>query len=189
MKVDTNLINGFENMTTEEKLAAVLELDLDPTKVGFKTQESFDKIMSENADYKRKLKETEKTKTAENDDLSLKLTDLTEKYEALMKEKQIAEDIGQFVSMGYSQELAKEAAEAYAANDRAKMFAVQTKFLSERDQKAREAALKGMHGNQGGTGPAKNETDELLEFAKSFGKQKAEGMKATEQVTESYMIK
>lgn len=197
MKVDTGLINGFESMTAEQKVDALLGLDMDPTKLGFKTQESFDKIMSENADYKHRLRDMEKASkdalsasATEKDGMSAKLAELTEKYDALMREKQIAEDVGQFVAMGYSQELAKEAAEAYASNDRAKLFAVQTKFLAERDQKAKEDALSRMHGNQGGSGDqGGSEDNELLKFARAYGKQKAEAAAVTEKAVGNYIIK
>ena len=198
MKVDTSSINGFESMTAEQKVEALLGLEIDPTKAGYKAQDVFDKVMSENAEYKRRLKDAEKqsketasASLAEKDDLTAKLTELTEKYESLMLEKQIADDIGQYVAMGYSKELAKEAAEAYASKDRAKMFAVQTKFLAERDQKAREEALKGMHGNQGGSGSAgaSSEENEFLSLAKSFGKQRAEAMAAADKAVGNYIIK
>ena len=55
MKIDTNQIEGYADMTAEEKLAALEAYEMDTT--GLVKKDLLDKATSEAANYKRQLRE------------------------------------------------------------------------------------------------------------------------------------
>lgn len=184
MKISTSGIEGFEGMTAEQKLEALLGLDIDPTKEGFKTQEEFDKIMTENKQKKdeiRKLKEGAGAKT----ELEQRIAELEEKNKELDKQSRLATLKASFTELGYSKELAEEAAKASVDNDTAKVLEIQSKFLVERDKKIREEALKKMR--RPGGGGDDGDTNPLLEAAKNLGKEQANAGKASEAMSKYFI--
>ena len=131
MKIDIAGIEGFDGMTAEQKVEALLGYDLDPAKAGFKTQEEFDKIMTENKQKKdeiRKLKEG----AGANAELEKRLAELEERNKELDRQSRMANLKASFTELGYSKELAEEAAKASVENDTAKVIEIQSKFLVRR---------------------------------------------------------
>lgn len=58
MKINTGKIEGYENMTLEQKLAALESFEVDePDYTGYVTKEVFDKTASELATSKKQLRE------------------------------------------------------------------------------------------------------------------------------------
>lgn len=192
MKVDTSLIEGFEAMTMEQKLEALLKLDMDPTKLGFKTQADFDKVMTENAEKKKRIKELE-TQGRGNDDektaLTKRLEELEESNKTLLRNAQIASTTSQFIGMGYDEALAKEAAEASADGDMAKLFAAQQKFIKAHDEKLKAEALKGMRPPVGGGKGGSDETDEGVKMAQTLAKARSESLKTSNDILDQYLVK
>lgn len=121
--IDTSKIEGYENMTAEEKVKALEGYTLaDPDYSGYVKKDVFDKTASELAQTKKDLKarmtDEEKTK-AENEAL---LKQYKEQAEALQKEKNIAMNKAQFISAGYDEAMATESAEALEKGDYATVF-------------------------------------------------------------------
>lgn len=199
MRINTSSIPGFEGMTAEEKIEALLKFDIDPVKNGFRTQESFDKVMSEAAGYKRQLEEQKKllaeTKSgsqsvsAENEELMAQIKKLQETQETLLKEKQISEHISRFVTMGYSSELASRAANAYIEGNTEEVFACQQQFLEEHDKAIKAEALKGMKPLEDGSGKGSQDgNDAGIKLAQELGKEHAQSVQATQSVLNQYML-
>lgn len=172
--IDTSTIEGFEAMTTEEKLNALLGLEIpekiDPAKTVSK--ELFDKKASEAAEWKRKhdalLTDEQKKKQAEDEEK----TALRDRVAALEREKQIADATAQYVSLGYSKALAEETANAFVSGDTAKVFENAAKHRAELEQNIRSDLLKGTkrpEGSLGGDGG-----DQNVEAAVRRSKAKAE---------------
>jgi hypothetical protein len=185
MKINTGAIEGFETMTAEQKVEALLGLDMDPTKSGFRTQEEFDRIMTENKQKKdeiRKLKEN----VGANTELEKRLAELEEKNKELDRLSRMASLKASFTELGYSKELAEEAAKASVENDTAKVLEIQSKFLVERDKKIREDAMKKMR--RPGGGGDDGDKNELVDIAKSIGKSQAEAAKAASDALSNYLI-
>lgn len=186
MKINTTGIEGFEGMTAEQKVEALLAFDFDPTKAGFRSQEEFDKVMTENKQKKdeiRKLKES----AGSSSELEKRIAELEEKNKELDRQSRMASLRASFTELGYSKELAEEAAQASVDNDTAKVLEIQSKFLVERDKKIREESLKKMR-RPGGGGDDGGEKNPLAEFAKELGKSQAETNKTLSDALSNYFI-
>lgn len=123
MRIDVSKIPGYEEMSQEEKVAALEGYELDVS--GFVKKEVFDKTASELSDLKKKQREAlseEERKKAEADEA---LTDLQNKYNALLRESEISKSKADYLSIGYSEELAEKAAVALADGDTKALFEVQ----------------------------------------------------------------
>ena len=121
--IDTSKIEGYADMTAEEKVKALEEYTLaDPDYSGYVKKDVFDKTASELAQTKKDLKarmsDEEKAK-AESEAL---LKQYKEQAETLQREKNIADNKAKFISIGYDDSLATETAEALENGDFATVF-------------------------------------------------------------------
>lgn len=141
-KIDVTQIEGYENLSTEEKLAKLESYEFNDNKESLdkankevdRLKNSITKLSSENADWKRKYNDklTDEEKAAE--EAKAKQTKLEEDLKALQKEKQLSEVKGHYVSLGYSEELALETANAHIDGDLAKVMENQKKFIDMHDK-------------------------------------------------------
>lgn len=153
MKINTGKIEGYENMTLEQKLAALESFEVDePDYTGYVTKEVFDKTASELATSKKQLREK---MTAEE----LKAKEDAEKWDAIIKErdellreKTIAGHKAKFLALGYEEKLANETAEAMANGELDKVFANQKKHIESVEKKIRADVLKETPKPEGGNG-------------------------------------
>ena len=149
-KIDTSKIEGYADMTPEQKIAALEALEYEDNAAELERyKNAASKANSEAAEWKKKhnalLSEEEKKKQASEEEL----TTLRKKVEEMEKEKIVANHKAQYLALGYEEALATETAQAMADGDTAKVFANQKKFLESHD-KAYKAKLMG----QGSTPPA-----------------------------------
>lgn len=142
MKVNVNEIEGYADMTVEEKLAALESYDIEPDYTGYIKKEVFDKTASELAAKKRELKaklsEDELKKQKEAEDRA----ELEAKYDQLLRESNISKYKAKYLGMGYEEKLAESTAEAMVNGDTDKVFANQKKHLEAVDKKIRAEVLK-----------------------------------------------
>lgn len=121
--IDTSKIDGYENMTAEEKVQALEAYSIaDPDYSGYVKKDVFDKTASELAQTKKDLKarmSDEERARVENEAL---LKEYKEKAESLQREKDIATNKAKFISLGYDETLANETAEALLNGDYATVF-------------------------------------------------------------------
>lgn len=142
-KIDTSKIEGYADMTPEQKLAALEGYEYEDNAAELEKQKNaLSKANSEAAEWKRKhnalLSEEEKKKQEDAD----KLAQMEQELADLRKAKTVSEYKAKFVAQGYDETLAKETAQAYADGDSAKVFANQSKFLEEYAKKVKADALK-----------------------------------------------
>lgn len=142
-KIDVTKIEGYEDMTPEQKLAALEAFEIeDPDYSGYVKKDVFDKTASELAAKKKelneKLSEDEKTKQKEQEERE----ELQSKYEKLLHESEVSKFKAKLLGMGYDEKLADETAEAMASGDTDKVFANQKKHLDNVEKKVRAEALK-----------------------------------------------
>lgn len=142
-KIDTSLIEGYADMTPEQKLAALEAFEYEDNAAELEKQKNaLSKANSEAAEWKRKhnalLSEEEKKKQEDAD----KLAQMEQELADLRKGKTISEYKAKFVAQGYDETLAEETAQALADGDSAKVFANQSKFLEEYTKKVKADALK-----------------------------------------------
>ena len=146
MKFNTSLIENFETMTAEEKLAAVLAADLPDTDELEKTNKSYkaliDKYTSEIATLKKgkdaKLSQSEQ----EAQDLKSQLEDIKAQYNELMRDSAISKYKAKYLALGYSEDLAESTATALATGDMDTVLLNGEKYKADIEKKATSAALR-----------------------------------------------
>lgn len=164
MKIRTEKIEGYEEMTLEQKLEALENYEVDePDYSGYVTKETFDKTASELANSKKQLREkmsADEIKAKEDSD---KMVELQSKYDALLKESEITKNKARLLTLGYEDKLATETAEAIVNGDTDKVFANQKKHLDSVEKRIREEVLTSTPRPTGGNG---SETMTLDKFRK-----------------------
>lgn len=194
MKIDVSTIEGFDTMTAEQKLEALMELEV-PDKVDTSkmvSKELFDRKASELAEANKKLK----SKMTEDEQ---KQAEIAEAAEAAAKEKEallarVAEleknntlreyTLG-FSNLGFDEKLAAETANLFEEKDSVKFFANMKKFL-ENYEKAIEKKLMDKTPNPGGNAGNSGDEDPAVKKAKAlFGNNVGTG-KAYEDVLSYY---
>lgn len=135
MKIDTAKIEGYENMTAEEKLAALENFEIEAEKEVVtddaeitRLKQALSKSNSECADWKRKMREkmTEAEQIEANrieNENAMKI-----ELENLRKEKTISNYKAQYLALGYEANLAEKTALAMADGDMNTVFANQQIF-------------------------------------------------------------
>lgn len=143
MKIDVTKIEGYSDMTAEQKLAALEGFDVpDPDYSGYVKKDVFDKTASELAAKKKelteKMTEDEQKKQKEQEERD----ELQSKYDKLLHESEVSKFKAKLLGMGYDEKLADDTAEAMADGDSEKVFANQKKHLEAVEKKVRAEALK-----------------------------------------------
>lgn len=142
-KIDTSKIEGYENMTPEEKVKALEAASTpDPDYSGYVKKETFDATASELAALKKKNKEQLSEEERKAAEMAEKFSSMEEELNSLRTDKQISEYKAKFIAQGYEEKLAEDTAKAMAEGDTAKVFANQSKFLEEYGKKIKADVLK-----------------------------------------------
>lgn len=153
-KIDVKLIEGFETMTPEQKIAALQGFDFpDPDYSGYVKKDLYDRAASDAAAWKKKhnalLTEDERKKQEDGE----RWANMEKELSDLKKEKAVSEYRAKLISQGYDEALAKETAEAMESGDFATVFANNQKFLDGYAKKIVADKLKGTpRGANGGAG-------------------------------------
>lgn len=156
-KIDVASIEGYADMSAEEKLAALEAYEYDDHSAEIadlgKYKEATDKATKEAAEYKKQLKalqEQQKTGNSKADDT---IAELQKQVAELTRQNTIASYTAQFTALGYDAELAQATAIATADGDVATVFANQRTFLEAHDKQTKADILKQTpKPGQGGTG-------------------------------------
>lgn len=133
-------IENYENMTPEEKLAALEAYD--PEKDGFVSRSVFDKASSEAASYKKQLREKQSDEEAKAAKEADERAELMARLEQLEHEKAVNGYVNSYLSIGYDEKTAKSSAEALAKGDMATVFANQKTHNETREKALRAELLK-----------------------------------------------
>ena len=135
MKIDVSKINGYSEMSIEEKLKALEEYELDYT--GYVKKELFDKTSSELASTKKSLKATLGEEEQKRLEQAETLKAMQEELQELRAEKQLGEMTTQYMSLGYDEALAKSTAKAFMSGDMATVFANQKTHQTNIEKKVK----------------------------------------------------
>ena len=131
-------IENYENMTPEEKLAALEAYD--PEKDGFVSKSVFDKKASEASELGKQLRAKQTDEEAKAAKEAKERAELMARLEQLEHEKAVNGYMNSFLSIGYDEKTAKSSAEALAKGDMETVFANQ-KIHNETREKALRAEL------------------------------------------------
>lgn len=184
--IDTSTIEGFDTMSAEDQVKALLGLDI-PEKVdlsGYVKKELLDKTASDLAAAKRSLKEkmtSEEAAKAQSDEA---MKELQDKYNELLKKTSIAENTAKYLEVGYSPELAKSTAEAIFNGDMDAVLENQKKYNAECEKRFKENIERGLHPN-GGSNTEKGSPE--IALAKQLGKRTADANQVNKKALEHYM--
>ena len=189
MKIDTTQIPNFDALPDDAK-AAILGMEFAdmPDMSKFVEKSVFDKKASEASELSKQLKAKMTDEENAKSEAEQAMKDLQEKYTVLLRESTISKHTASYMAMpGYDEKLAKEAAEALADNNTAKLFEIQ--------QRAAEAAAKQIKDEltrkdprPGGAGGGDGKTEDAgVELARKLGKAKADAQKDSNDILKNYL--
>lgn len=138
--MDITKIEGYENMTVEEKVAALEAYEFDTS--GYVKKEVFDRTASEVADWKKKynstLSEAEQARLAAEE--AQKATN--DRLAELERKDKISTTKDKYIASGFSAELAQATAEAFVDGNMDAVLANITKHATDVATAAKDEALK-----------------------------------------------
>ena len=165
MKIDFSSIEGYENMTAEEKLAALEAMDIpEPDYSGWVKKDVADKYASEAAGYKKQLREQmsqDEQKAAQQKE---EMEAVKAELETLRQEKAITDLTKRWMGIGYSEELATATAKASANGDMDTVFKNHAKFLADREKALKSELLKSTPTPPAGDGDKKTTKDDFAKM-------------------------
>ena len=169
-KIDTKLITGYEQMTPEQKVAALEAYNHpDPDYSGYVKKDLYDKAASDAASWKKKhnelLTEDERKKQEDADALA----NMKKELDELRKDKTISEYKAKLIAQGYDEALASDTAQAMADGDTAKVFANQGKFLEDYAKKVKADEMKKTPKPPAGDGSSDIDYSKKIEEAQQSG--------------------
>ena len=195
--IDTSTIEGFDSLTAEQKLEAVLKLDI-PEKVdlsGYVKKDLFDKAASDLSKVKKdlqgKMTEDEAAaaeRQAQWDSLQEQMKALQADNEKLKQERTESIYKAKYLAMpGFDEKLAEETAKAMAAGDMDKVFANQQKSNAEYEKQIKADLVKN-DPKPGGAGGGEGGEPDNVKWARERAKQRAASMSAGGDVMKKFTI-
>lgn len=152
MKIDTSKIEGYADMTPEEKLAALEGYEMDAPDAGElkRLKDAVSRANSEAAEYKKQLRAKQTDDEARAQQEAEERAAMQKELEGLRKEKALSGFQAKFLSLGYDEASATEAAKAMQAGDFDAVFAAQSKFIEATKKSAVAESLKSQPSLTGG---------------------------------------
>ena len=188
MKISTDSIQGFAEMSDADKVTALLGLDVpDPVDLsGYVKKEVFDAKATEAANLSKQLKSKMTDDEAAKAQADADRKALEDKYTELLRKSTIAEHTARYIAMpGYDEKLARETAEALFDGKMDVVFANQQKANAAYEKKLRADLVK-QDPKPDGAGGGEGGKDEAVEFAKKLGKQRADALKNANEGLKHY---
>lgn len=187
MNIDTSTIEGFDSMTAEQKVEALLKLDLPDSSAELARMKSaLDKATSEAADYKKQLKGKLTEDEAAAAEREAKWAEMETKLKELETEKTISTYKASYLAMpGFDEKLAEDTAKALAEGDMKTVFANQQKASAAHEKKLRAEMVK-QDPKPDGAGGDDQKKDTAVEFARNLGKQRADALKSANEGLKHY---
>ena len=145
MKIDTTKIEGYADMSPEQKLAALEGYDLevpapDTTEIQ-RLKDAVSRANSEAADYKKQLRAKQTDDEARAAEEAKTREAMQQELEALRRDKAIGNFQAKFLELGYDAAAAADAAKALQAGEFDKVFAAQATFIEATKKAAVAGAL------------------------------------------------
>lgn len=188
MKISTDSIEGFADMTPEQKLEAIMALEVpDPVDLsGFVKKDVFDAKASEAANLAKQLRSKQTDDEAAKAQAEADRKALEENYNSLLKKSTVAEHTAKFLALGYEEKLARETAEALFDGDMDKVFSNQQAFKAAMEKAIKANVLK-QTPSPSGAGGGSEEKAENVELAKAMGAAKAASLKTAGEGLKNYL--
>lgn len=189
MKINTENIQGYADMTPEQKLAALEAYEYDDNSAEIeRLKNASSKANSEAAEWRRKhnalLSEEEQKKQESEEELA----NIRNELATLRKEKQVSDLTARYIALGYDKTLASETANAYVDGDMDKVFANGEKYRSALEKSIKEGLMNG-DPRPGGSGGNDNPGEDAAVAKGKAIAQSRFGNKKTYEDTLSYYKK
>jgi hypothetical protein len=141
----TTRIAGYADMTTEEKLKALEELEIESPKDNSeeitKLKTALSNANSDAAKWKAALREKQTEAERAEAERAEREKAVEDELRTLRRDKTVSGYVAQCLALGYGKDLALRAAEAMADNDAATIMACQQDFLEAKQKELEAAAL------------------------------------------------
>lgn len=194
--IDVTKIEGFDGMTADQKVAALMAFDVPDSKPDdskYVSKSLFDKTASELAETKRQLKgkmsDDEKAQAAQAEKEAAekaKYDELSGKYDELMKRFTIANYKSSYVSLGYDDKLAQETAEALCDGKMDVVFANGVKHKATMEQRIKADLMKSDPKPNGGSDKSDSKDEPAIAKAKELAKAMSGGDKGRKSAIDYY---
>lgn len=173
-KIDVSSIEGFETMSPEEQLKALMDYEYDDHLADVERyKNAVTKANSEVAEWKKKHKEQLSVEEKARLEKEEQFKAMEEELATLKKEKTLSDYTSKFVGLGYSTETASEVANALLEGNVDKVVELQKSFVESRETEVKKSLIKDTptppNGNGGSTMTLENfrklSTNERYDFA------------------------
>lgn len=145
MKIDVTKIEGYAEMSAEDKLKALEEYEFDVPKDNSaeisNLKDALSKANSQAAEYKRAWREKQTEAERVEAERAEREKAVEDELRQLRRDKTVSGYIAQCLALGYTQDLAVRAAEAMADGNNADIFACQQEFLEMKQKEIEANAL------------------------------------------------
>lgn len=144
-KIDTTKIEGFDDMTADQKVEALLaaEVQADAPQDAQKIKQAYDRAASEAAEWKRKYRETQSEQERQAAEAAEMNAQRDAELAALKEEKRLATYTQKLMGAGYDQDTAQNMAQSMKDGIDDGFFVAQKRFLEEQKKAAQAAYLNG----------------------------------------------
>lgn len=156
MKIDVEKIVGYNEMSPEEKIQALMNFEfeekpkVDNNDEVAKLKNALNKASSDVAEFKRQLREKQSESERAEAERAEREAERETLLKTLMREKDISNYQAKFLENGYDPDLAKSSATAMADNDFNTIFANLKAFNDAKEKEIRANVLKGTPSPVGG---------------------------------------
>lgn len=145
MKIDVTKIEGYAEMSAEDKLKALEEYEFDAPKDNSaeitNLKDALSKANSQAAEWKRQFREKQTEAERAEAERAEREKAVEDELRQLRRDKTVSGYIAQCLALGYTQDLAVRAAEAMADGNNADIFACQQEFLEAKQKEIEANAL------------------------------------------------
>ena len=159
----TEKIPGYAEMSAEEKLKALEELEFNEPKPDSgetdKLKAALSKANSEAAEWRRQLREKQTEQERAEAERAEREKAVEEELRGLRRDKTVSGYVAQCLALGYDKDLAQRAAEAMADNDAAAIMECQQTFLEAKQKELEAAALNKQPTLTSGSPPTAKQAD------------------------------
>lgn len=141
--IDTTLIDGYEQMPPEQKIAALEEYVVpDPDYSGYVKKDVFDRVASELAEKKRQLRERLSEDEVVKQQEKEAREQLQAAYDALLRESTVSKYKAELMGVGCDENTSAAIAGALVDGDMDNVFANLRKHCNALDKRVRAEVLK-----------------------------------------------
>lgn len=163
MKIDVSKIEGYAEMSAEDKLKALEEYEIDVPKDNSEEvknlKESLSKANSQAAEWKRQFREKQTEAERAEAERAEREKETADKLAAYERKFKVSDLFGQYTLLGYSKDLAQKAAEATADGNTAVVMECQQEFLEAKQKELEAAALNKQPTITAGSPPTAGQAD------------------------------